>query len=106
MNPYPTKPGFPARVAYAVARLKALAEGRDQRYCKLTNEWYSAASDRKMDNCFENYDGDAVAWEIMRRSVDDATLRRGAEMSFGNAEAFAHWKAIAAYQGPQLRLAL
>jgi hypothetical protein len=106
MNPYCTHPGFPSRVTHAERCLKLLAEGRDRRTSSATGETYSVASDRKFDNCFEMYDGDAVVWELMRRAKFDPVLMRGIERSCGNAAALQHWYRIAGYKGQQLTLGL
>ena len=102
MNPYPQQPGFPARVAHAEKCLKLLAEGRDRRV--ENGEEYSVASDRKMDNCFEMNDGDAVVWELMRRAQTDVVLMRGIKLSCGNEHCIEHWRKVAAYRGPQMEL--
>lgn len=100
MNPYPTLPGYPARVAFAIAVLKAKAEGREGRFCKLTNDWANAGR----AGCFDGPDADAVVWEVMRRGHADFTLWRGIQIAAG--DDLARWKVVAAYRGPQLALAL
>lgn len=106
MNPYPTQPGFNLRVAHAERCLKLLAEGRDRRYHRPIDDWYSVASDRKMDDCFEMGDGSAVVWELTRRAQSDPVLRTGIAKMLGNAEAMERWAETAAYRGRQLTLGL
>ena len=105
-NPYPTRPGFSARVAFAHNALKLLEAGRDDVYCAAIGETYSRVHSRKMDDCFENDDGRAVVWELMRRAAGDPGLLRAIQVMNGNDHAMQHWRDVAAYRGPQLSLDL
>jgi hypothetical protein len=68
-NPYPKEPGFSQRVRTAAAALRRLAHNPwDRRPVKA----------RTFDNCFEMYDGDAVAWELM-----DMVMRGDQELEAG-----------------------
>lgn len=98
-NPYPTRPGFGLRVHYARKVLILLAQGSDYVTDNKTGEVYSRAHDRKMDNCFENFDGDAVVWALMDSAIRESALygctflMRGIEKFCGNAECLAVWQA-------------
>jgi hypothetical protein len=56
-NPYPQQPGFKKRVAYVKAALIRYAH--DSSYHIFT---------RAFDDCFENYDGDAVVFALGDRA--------------------------------------
>jgi hypothetical protein len=68
-NPYPTKPGFGLRVARATRILKRYGMGWSQDECGI----YS----RAFDNCFENFDGDAVVWALMEKAARDEDIAKG-----------------------------
>ena len=66
-NPFPTRKGFGLRVANARRALERL--GRD---C------LARIYTRGFDNCFENYDGKAVVWQLMHDALNgNADLERG-----------------------------
>ncbi|NOG70458.1 hypothetical protein [Roseicella sp. DB1501] len=106
VNPYPTRPGFSARVAFAANALRLCGEGRDERIDRSTGEVFSRVHSREMDNCFEMDDGEAVVWALMDKAKDDPVLMRGIERMCGNARALDHWRKVGAYAGPQLTLKL
>jgi hypothetical protein len=58
LNPYPKRKGF----GFRYLRAKALLE-RYGRNC------LARPCCRSFDNCFENFDGDAVVWALMRAAV-------------------------------------
>ncbi len=106
-NPYPTRPGFGLRVHYARKTLILLAQGMDRVRCNKTGEIYSRARDRKMDNCFEMCDGDAVVWALMDAAARESSLynspdlARGIELFCGNDYALSQWRATYAHKGLQ-----
>jgi hypothetical protein len=81
-NPYPTRPGFGLRVAHAKKAIKRLAID------SCVNIFTQG-----FDNCFENFDGDAVVWALMMSAKTDHLLMSGINRMFGgNPE---YWQAIA-----------
>ena len=66
-NPYPKRKNFGLRVL----RARKLLERFGHDYCRPP---YS----RSFDNCFENYDGDAVVWALMHKALNgNHALERG-----------------------------
>ena len=59
-NPFPTKKGFGLRVHYVCKRIKEYAQNP---YSDLA--FHQVMNNRKVDNCFENNDGDALVYTIM-----------------------------------------
>lgn len=81
-NIYPTLPGFGLRVHHARTAIKKYALDSESRP-------YS----RTYDNCFENGDGDAVVWQLMRDVINgDELLERGIRSMGG--QLFADWMNI------------
>ena len=62
-NIYPTLPGFGFRVHHARSALK-----------KFALEYNKRPDSRGFDNCFENGDGDAVVWQLMRDVINGHDL--------------------------------
>jgi hypothetical protein len=87
-NPYPRKAGFGLRLANAKRALRRL--GRD---C-LANIYT-----RAFDNCFENFDGDAVVWALMHKAIEghDAVLERGIRNM--GASVWPHWLEVYEQRG-------
>jgi hypothetical protein len=81
MNPYKIHPGFGNRVSYAANALKRLAEGNGWTTDRNNGVRDHPSQGRKMDNCFEMWDGDAVVWQLMHRAQTDPVLMRGIVMS-------------------------
>ncbi|GEM_PF-1829132 len=89
-NPFPTQKGFVLRVANAKRSLERL--GRDGLAHIYT---------RGFDNCFENYDGKAVIWQLMHDALNgNADLERGIRNMGGTC--WEHWLAL--YNAAQPKL--
>ena len=81
-NPYPKRPGFARRVAYAKRRLRA--DGRD-----CMRRPYS----RGFDTCFEMFDGEAVVWALMHTAMNgDVALMMGIKAM--GPEVWPQWSAV------------
>lgn len=78
-NPFPTKKGFGLRLHYAAEALRKY--GLDP----SCSTYAQVANNRKFDNCFENFDGDAVVYAIMClvHEKHDADLCRGIKLLGG-----------------------
>lgn len=76
-NPFPTRTGFGLRVFYAVNAIREL--GRNP----LSAPAYDRVhNNRRFDNCFESYDGDAVVYAIMAKVHEegDRQLAKGIKL--------------------------
>ncbi len=81
-NPFPTQPGFAARVAYAKRALRRFGEN------------YAAAPySRRFDDCFEMFDGDAVVFALMHATIAGDTLLERGIRNMG-AAVWPQWSAI------------
>jgi len=85
-NPYPTQPGFGLRVANAKRALKKLAR----------DPWNRApVASRGFDNCFENFDGEAVVWALMHAARTDDELASGIACFDGHrGHLLAEWRRV------------
>jgi hypothetical protein len=76
-NPYPIHPGFGFRVMNAAKALRKYGENPNYRLFT-----------RSFDNCFENYDGDAVIFALMAKAIKEKTagqpaLHEGIKRAYG-----------------------
>lgn len=73
-NPFKTRKGFGLRLNYAVTLIREYGYNPSSRinYDRISNN-------RKFDNCFENYDDDALVYAIMEKIYEqnDANLEKG-----------------------------
>ncbi len=73
-NPFATQPGFGLRVHYATNAIKSFG-------CNplSTTAYDGVFNNRKFDNCFENHDGQAVIYAIMKNihEKNDHLLLKG-----------------------------
>lgn len=58
-NPYQTNPGFGLRYHHARKALE-----------KFGKDYNARPYSRGFDNCFENFDGDAVVWALMHEAIE------------------------------------
>jgi hypothetical protein len=68
-NPYPTRQGFGLRYFRAARAIRNYGLGWSQEEAGMYT--------RGFDGCFENYDGDAVVWQLMREAQTDENLALG-----------------------------
>jgi hypothetical protein len=89
-NPYPTCKGFGLRFFHAAACIRRYGRGWSQEEAGMYT--------RAFDNCFENFDGDAVVWQIVRDAQTDDDLARRIRLM--GEKLWPQWQAI--YEAPPL----